>query len=82
VDKSSSVRLNVSRGPTEPAQPAPVAVAVPNVIGQSRHSAEQAIEDAGLRPSTQHVPSNEAKDTVVSQSPSGGSTPSRARACC
>jgi beta-lactam-binding protein with PASTA domain len=55
---------------------------VPNVIGQSRHSAEQAIEDAGLRPSTQHVPSNEAKDTVVSQSPSGGSTPSRARACC
>jgi eukaryotic-like serine/threonine-protein kinase len=70
-DRGSSVALNVSKGPN---RPAPVAVTVPNVVGQPVDSAKDAIKAAGLHPSVQHVPSTGAKDTVVSQSPSGGSS--------
>ena len=75
VDKDSSVALNVSKGKDKPAEPA--TVSVPNVVGDSRHSAERSIEDAGLHPSIQRVPSSQEKDTVVSQSPSGGTSAQR-----
>jgi eukaryotic-like serine/threonine-protein kinase len=71
VDKGSSVAVNVSKGPTKPE---PVAVTVPDVVGQPVDSAAAAVKDAGLHPSVQHVPSTEAEETVVSQSPSGGSS--------
>src|SRR5207248_5721468 len=80
VDKGSSVTLNVSKGPAKPVKPTkptPVNVTVPNVVGRSVSSAEAAITAAGLAPSTQHVPSNDPKDTVVSQSPAGGSSASK-----
>jgi eukaryotic-like serine/threonine-protein kinase len=71
VDKGSSVTLNVSKGPNKPQ---PVAVTVPDVVGESVDSASAAIKTAGLHPSEQHVPSTQEKDTVVSQSPSGGTS--------
>jgi beta-lactam-binding protein with PASTA domain len=71
ADKGSSVAVNVSKGPSKPA---PVAVTVPNVVGQALDSAKDAIKAAGLDPSVQHVPSTEAKETVVSQSPAAGSS--------
>jgi eukaryotic-like serine/threonine-protein kinase len=74
VDKGSSVAVNVSKGPT---RPEPVAITVPDVVGQPVDSAAAAVKDAGLHPSVQHVPSNEAEGTVVSQSPSGGSSADR-----
>jgi serine/threonine-protein kinase len=75
VDKGSSVAFNVSKGKDKP--PEPATVPVPNVVGDSRRSAERSIEDAGLHPSIQRVPSSQEKDTVVSQSPSGGTSAQR-----
>jgi len=71
VDKGSSVLVNVSKGPN---RPEPVAITVPDMVGQPVDSAAATIKDAGLHPSVQHVPSTEAEGTVVSQSPSGGSS--------
>jgi beta-lactam-binding protein with PASTA domain len=71
VDEASAVALNVSKGPSKPA---PVTVTVPDVVGQSKDSAKDAISAAGLETSTQHVPSTQPSDTVVSQSPGGGSS--------
>jgi serine/threonine-protein kinase len=45
---------------------------VPDVTGESVGAAKAALHGAGLDASVQHVPSTEAKDTVVSQSPAGG----------
>src|SRR5581483_8571399 len=71
VDEGSAVTLNVSKGPS---RPAPVSVAVPDVVGQSKDAAKDAIAAAGLEPSIQHVPSTQPADTVVSQSPGAGSS--------
>jgi PASTA domain len=71
VDKGSSVALNVSTGPSKPA---PAMVTVPDVVGQPKGNASDAIRAAGLDPSTQHVPSTQPEDTVVSQSPAGGAS--------
>ena len=72
LEKGSSVTLNVSKGEEKPVQP--VTIAVPAVVGQDQGSAREAIKAAGLRPSTQRVPSTQEKNTVVSQSPAGGSS--------
>jgi serine/threonine-protein kinase len=74
VDKGSAVALNVSKGKEKPtpAQQAPAAVTVPNVVGASKDAAKASLRSAGLEPSAQDVPSTQPKDTVVSQSPSGG----------
>jgi len=74
ADMGSSVALNVSKGKEKPAKATPATVTVPNVVGDSKDAAKEALKTAGLHPSTQHVPSTESKDTVVSQSPSGGTT--------
>jgi beta-lactam-binding protein with PASTA domain len=71
VDKGSSVAVNVSKGPNKPE---PVAATVPDVVGRPVDSAAATIKDAGLHPSVKHVPSTEAEGTVVSQSPSAGSS--------
>jgi eukaryotic-like serine/threonine-protein kinase len=73
VDKSSSVTLNVSKGKAA-TKPQPVSITVPSVVGESQAAAARAIKSAGLHPSWQHVPSTQEKGTVVSQSPSGGSS--------
>jgi eukaryotic-like serine/threonine-protein kinase len=75
VDKGSSVAVNVSKGPNKP--PEPATVTVPNVVGEPVDSAAATVKDAGLHASVQHVPSNEAEGTVVSQSPSGDSSAER-----
>jgi len=71
VAKGSSVTINISKGPSKPAQ---VTVTVPEVVGQSKDAATNAIRATGLEPSIQHVPSTQPSDTVVSQSPAGSSS--------
>jgi serine/threonine-protein kinase len=91
VDRGSGVLLNVSSDPAKPAvetttaattapattQPEPAGVTVPDVTGQSLGAASDALRSAGLLPSSRHVPSTEAKDSVVSQSPGGGARAQR-----
>jgi serine/threonine-protein kinase len=83
VDQNASVLLNVSKGPekaapanTTPAKtpPAPAAISVPDVTGQSVGAAAATLRSAGLIASVQHVPSTQPTDTVVSQSPGGGTS--------
>jgi beta-lactam-binding protein with PASTA domain len=78
VDKGAAVTLNVSKGKEKPkpkpAQQAPATVTVPNLVGASKDAAKASLRSAGLEPSTEDVPSTQPKDTIVSQSPSGGST--------
>lgn len=78
--KGSSVRINVSSGAPgsttpEPVQrPEPAEVTVPDVVGQQRRAAGDALRAAGLKPSTVYVPSQEPEGTVVAQSPKPGTT--------
>jgi beta-lactam-binding protein with PASTA domain len=62
VAKGSTVVIRVSRG----------LVSVPNVVGQSRSTAEAAIRGAKLVPSLFRVPSSQPKGTVVAQAPPAG----------
>jgi serine/threonine-protein kinase len=62
--KGSSVRLNVSKGPST--------VTVPSVVGSLAADAETRIEAAGLKPNAVRVPAAEAPGTVVAQNPTGG----------
>ena len=78
VAKGSSVTINISKGPSKPAQ---VTVTVPEVVGQSRDAATNAIRATGLEPSIQHVPSTQPRDTVVSQSPRAAAARTRATTC-
>jgi len=71
TDRSSSVAINVSTGP---ATPVAVTVTVPDVVGRPKDAAKDAIRAAGLEPSTEDVPSTQPRETVVSQSPGGGTT--------
>jgi serine/threonine-protein kinase len=63
VEKGSKVRINVSSGPSD--------VTVPSVIGLSFDQATKALRDQGFLVSRKDVDSEEPKDTVVDQSPSG-----------
>ena len=88
--KGSSVRINVSSGEpvpsgggtvTEPVEREESAeVTVPNVVGQARKAAGDALRAAGLKPSTVYVPSDEPEGTVVAQSPKPGTTLKRGEA--
>jgi eukaryotic-like serine/threonine-protein kinase len=66
VDQGSTVTLNVSKGP----QP----VAVPNVVGESVQTASSQLQGAGFAVATKLVDSTQPKDTVVDQSPAGGTS--------
>jgi beta-lactam-binding protein with PASTA domain len=82
VAEGSAVLLNISRGPAkekkkEEEKSAAATVTVPDVSGESLGAAEAELRNAGLAASVQHVPSTEPKDTVVSQSPAGGTTAQR-----
>ena len=63
VNKGSKVRINVSSGPAE--------VDVPSVIGLSFADASSALQNEGFAVARKDVESEEPKDTVVDQSPSG-----------
>ncbi|WGW13284.1 Stk1 family PASTA domain-containing Ser/Thr kinase [Saxibacter everestensis] len=65
--RGTKVDLEVSKG-REP-------IAVPDLAGKSRQEAEQAIDDAGLKPKvTEEFSDSVAKGTVISQEPAATST--------
>jgi serine/threonine-protein kinase len=64
VDQSSSVTLKVSNGPKP--------VIVPNEIGSTFATANSALLGAGFAVKRKDVQSDQPKDTVVDQSPAGG----------
>jgi serine/threonine-protein kinase len=64
VNKGERVTLFISSGPQQ--------VAVPDVTGLSRDSAEAELVGAGLDPTIREQESKESKDQVISQSPSAG----------
>ena len=66
VEQGTLVRINVAKGPTP--------VAVPNVVQQSSDSASSSLQGAGFSVARVNVDSNQTKDTVVKQSPDGGTT--------
>jgi serine/threonine-protein kinase len=67
VIKGSRVRINVSTGP----QP----VSVPYVIGLSFDQASAQLQSAGFAVARRNVDSNQPKDTVVAQDPTGSAAP-------
>jgi serine/threonine-protein kinase len=64
VERGERVQLFISSGPEE--------VAVPEVIGLSRDSAEAQISDAGLVPAVREQESEEPEGEVISQDPAAG----------
>jgi serine/threonine-protein kinase len=63
VVKGSPVRINVSSGPAE--------VSVPSVIGLSYDQALTQLQNDGFAVARKNVDSNQPKNTVVDESPSG-----------
>ena len=63
--------------PAKPKQPAAAPVSVPSVVGLTLSAAEAKIRAAGLVVDARNVPSSEPKGTVVSQSPSAGTSVKR-----
>jgi beta-lactam-binding protein with PASTA domain len=61
VPEGTSVRINVSKGPTP--------VAVPGVVGQPIDSASSILQASGFHVSTTFVDSNQPANTVIDQSP-------------
>jgi beta-lactam-binding protein with PASTA domain len=64
VERGERVQLFVSSGPEQ--------VAVPDVTGLSRDSAEDQISEAGLEPAVQEQESEEPEDDVIAQNPAAG----------
>jgi beta-lactam-binding protein with PASTA domain len=64
VERGTRVRLFVSSGPKQ--------VAVPDVIGLSRDSAERRLRSEGLEAEVEERPSDKPQDEVIGQSPSAG----------
>jgi serine/threonine-protein kinase len=62
--KSSTVRLNVSKGTRF--------VTVPSVVGSTQSDATTQVMAAGLKPNVVQVPSTQPAGTVVAQHPAGG----------
>jgi eukaryotic-like serine/threonine-protein kinase len=67
VAPGSKVRINVSKGAA--------AVEVPSEVGSTISDATAALEAKGFKVQTTSVASDEAADTVVGQSPAGGTAP-------
>ncbi len=61
---NTSVRINVSQGARQ--------IEIPNVVGQPYASARSTLLAAGLKVARSDVDSNQPADTVVGQSPDGG----------
>jgi beta-lactam-binding protein with PASTA domain len=67
VVKGSRVRINVSKGPA--------AVSVPNVVGMQFERATAELQNAGFAVARQDVQSEQPKNTVVNEEPSGSAPP-------
>jgi serine/threonine-protein kinase len=67
VLRGSEVQINVSTGPKP--------VSVPNVVGLTYDQASSTLQSQGFGVKRVNVDSNQPKDTVVSQSPSGTAPP-------
>ncbi|HEY6835032.1 MAG TPA: Stk1 family PASTA domain-containing Ser/Thr kinase [Gaiellaceae bacterium] len=67
VIKGSKVRINISSGP----QP----VSVPYVVGLSFDQASAQLQGAGFAVARKNVDSNQPKDTVVAENPTGTAAP-------
>ena len=67
VAPGTKVRINVSKGSAD--------VAVPSEVGSTVDDAKAALAAKGFKPAVTLVTSNEATDTVVAQSPAGGTAP-------
>jgi serine/threonine-protein kinase len=65
VTRGTRITLFISSGPEQ--------VTVPDVKGLSRDSAEQQLEEAGLRVAVREQESEEPEGDVISQDPAGGS---------
>jgi eukaryotic-like serine/threonine-protein kinase len=63
IEKGSNVRINYSSGPAQ--------VDVPSVVGLPFDQASATLQQQGFAVARRDVDSNDAKDTVVDQSPSG-----------
>src|SRR5205814_5404 len=61
VPEGTSVRINVSKGPTP--------IAVPGVVGQPIDTASSILQASGFHVSTTFVDSNQPANTVIDQSP-------------
>jgi eukaryotic-like serine/threonine-protein kinase len=61
IERGTRVRLFVSSGPAE--------VAVPDVVGLARASAESQLDGKGFQVAVQEQPSDKPKDEVIAQSP-------------
>src|SRR4051794_11892150 len=66
IPKNTEVRLFVSSGPPQ--------VQVPSVVGLDKAVASGKLKDAGLNLTQELVDSDQPKDRVISQTPTGGST--------
>jgi serine/threonine-protein kinase len=64
VAEGSLVRINVAKGPTP--------VGVPNVVGQTIDAATTQLQQLGFTVNPTFVDSQKPKNTVIDQSPSGG----------
>jgi eukaryotic-like serine/threonine-protein kinase len=64
--EGSTVRINVSKGPTP--------VSVPSVVGEPIDSASSQLQALGFKVSTTFVDSNEPANNVISQDPAAGSS--------
>ena len=64
--QGSSVRINVSKGPTP--------VSVPSVVGEPIATATSALQAQGFKVSPTYVDSNQPANNVISQSPAAGSS--------
>jgi len=67
VIKGSRVRINISTGPKP--------VSVPYVVGLSFDQASAQLQSAGFAVARKNVESNQPKDTVVAEQPTGSAAP-------
>jgi beta-lactam-binding protein with PASTA domain len=79
----SPVRLNISSGttsgggvPPPPPQPPPppASKSIPDVTGQAQQAAQRQLNGVGFKSRVVYVPSDQPQGTVVSQSPTGGTS--------
>ena len=69
VVEGALVRINVAKGPTP--------IAVPNVVGQTIDAATTTLQQLGFTVNPTFVDSQKPKNTVIDQSPSGGTAAKR-----
>jgi eukaryotic-like serine/threonine-protein kinase len=83
VARQTKVRINISSGntsgggvppPPPPPPPPPASKSVPDVTGKQQQAAQRQLNAIGLKSRVVYVPSDQPQGSVVSQSPSGGTT--------